>query len=366
MESIEAPIKSLQEYVLESMASTTGMHVKAEACGWTVDRGRQFPSLNVGVQGVALQTVRPMCAGLSRSQGVLGFPFHSFGSSKTLSVCGSGGPSLRFGTSAIGAHLVPAVLVDSDGRLTLRAVAKAANVMPEAETARDTGSAQETQVKTCPECQHPKLLVDFEKTVTSMDGLTDVCRACLAVVRAKSMQKELHHLGISVTEAWERAKACTKCRLTKELRDFPRATKRKDQTDTYCRACISALNAAKPQYVPTDQPLRCSRCEEIKAPSHFSTNPRILSGRNGTCRSCHNDLRRRNTQTRRNTQIYLSREAKRCHACGKPKPACEFYVDTGAIDGLRNACGSCVLVAEKKRYEISKGVRKAGLSKAVT
>lgn len=177
--------------------------------------------------------------------------------------------SLRFGTPPEGGHFSFAVGAECGGRLSQRqaqALAKGASeVPPPPETVRTTESTQESQVKICPECQHSKLLVDFEKTVTTMDGRTEICRACLAVLRAKSTQKELHHLGISVTEAWERAKACRKCGVTKELRDFARASQSKGQTYPYCRACTSAIPNAWARWSPPDQPLRCNRCGKVKA-----------------------------------------------------------------------------------------------------
>lgn len=138
-------------------------------------------------------------------------------------------------------------------------------------------STSVSQVKFCPDCQHSKLLVDFEKTITSVDGRTDVCRACLAAMRAKINQKELHHLGISVKETWERAKICSKCGLKKELRDFARDSKH--QTRASCRACESALYDTRTRYAPLDQVQQCIVCGEVQAAEHFRLSPIHLSGR---------------------------------------------------------------------------------------
>lgn len=274
--------------------------------------------------------------------------FHSRGRSPFLG--GRQDVNPRVETLAGGSHLFVAAGASFVGRLTQsRAQAVAGGA-----SAASAADLDERQVKTCLECQHSKLVVDFEKTVSSMDGRTDVCRACLAVSWAKSTQRELHHLGMSVTEAWERAKACRRCGLTKELRDFARDSSRKDQMQARCRACSSAFNRGLRQYPPTDQPLQCIRCGEVRAATQFPVNLRMSIGRSRTCKSCIYERTKHMQQTRRSTQVYIPRETKRCSACGKEKLVCEFYLDSKEVDGLRNVCRSCTRVAVKKRYGLRK------------
>jgi hypothetical protein len=82
--------------------------------------------------------------------------------------------------------------------------------------------------KTCIECRRTKALDDFEKVTTSLDNRTEKCRACLTVVKAMRSGKELHHLALSVEEAWDKAKTCSSCGRKKETRDFHRDASAKD------------------------------------------------------------------------------------------------------------------------------------------
>jgi hypothetical protein len=103
-------------------------------------------------------------------------------------------------------------------------------------------SSSSDPVKTCNECGRSKLLVDFEKTVSSQDERIETCRACLAALRAMRPGRARHvaaHLRLTPEEAWERAKICTVCKITKDIRDFAGNAKSKDGTGHYCRSCLS-------------------------------------------------------------------------------------------------------------------------------
>jgi hypothetical protein len=57
--------------------------------------------------------------------------------------------------------------------------------------------------KRCSACGYCKLLVDFENTKSTEDKLTEVCRACLAAIRARRLSegRELYHLELAPEEA---------------------------------------------------------------------------------------------------------------------------------------------------------------------
>lgn len=298
-----------------------------------------------------------MCAFLPRNCAVWRIPVCWIGNGRTPSVGSRQEATPIFGTLADRGHFASAKVANNGRRLSqrqARAVAEGASKLPAAENARVTGNTLESQVKFCPDCQHSKLLIDFGTTVTSIDRRTDVCRACLAVLRAQSAQKELHHLGLSVEEAWARAKACTKCGQTKELRDFARASHCKDETYPFCRACASAVHAARTRSVPTNQPLQCAQCGVVREAEQFDLNSLNRTGRNRICKSCRAATQAVFRQRRRHTHTSLRREAKKCNACGKQKQAGKFNLNKASIDGLQNICRSCVSDVEKKRYELRK------------
>jgi hypothetical protein len=76
--------------------------------------------------------------------------------------------------------------------------------------------------KRCSACGYSKLLVDFENTKSTEDKRMEVCRACLAAMRARRLSagRELYHLELAPEEAWGRARICIKCGVRKEIRDY--------------------------------------------------------------------------------------------------------------------------------------------------
>jgi hypothetical protein len=136
-------------------------------------------------------------------------------------------------------------------------------------------------------CGYSKLLGDFEDTVTTEDKQTEVCRACLAANRARRFRgRELYHLELTLEQAWERAKICTKYGVGKEFRDFVRSKQSKDGTTTWCQSCTSNHKKARPVEMPVDTPQRCIKCTEMKSAANYSVDPTKSSGRNDTCKLC--------------------------------------------------------------------------------
>lgn len=204
--------------------------------------------------------------------------------------------------------------------------------------------------KTCETCQHSKPVVDFYGSTTSKDGRSDSCRACLASFKAKRGKKELHHLGLSVDEAWVLAKPCTKCGLVKELRDFSRAAASKSQVTKFCRACISSLDARRPRHVPSDQPQRCRTCLEVKAADQFYSDPLQHNGRALVCKPCRLKYRSELRHKIKEARVYITKEKKMCTGCRKEKPSSEFNVDRQTMDGLFYHCMHCLKARHKKTY----------------
>jgi hypothetical protein len=150
-------------------------------------------------------------------------------------------------------------LVESEGRSNQGTAEKHVGVLEGSEGIGVSGiepivdaSNFDKPVKRCSACGYSKLLVDFEKTKTTKDKRTEVCRACLAVIRARclSEDRDLYHLELAPEEAWERAKICTKCGVRKEIRDFYRKKGSKDGTTARCRSCMSNYNKALPVVLP--------------------------------------------------------------------------------------------------------------------
>lgn len=216
----------------------------------------------------------------------------------------------------------------------------------------EDGCDSQTPSKQCLECGRLKLPVDFKSTKTSADGLMDSCRACLAVCSAKRIGRELGHLGVSINEAWERAKTCTHCRCMKEVRDFALDRATKDGLSCWCRGCVAAAKAARPKWEPQDGPQQCRRCKEVKSAGDFNVDKNERSGLTVFCKACASQLAKGLHSRRRRFagQAVAPRVAKRCSICTKMKKAGEFNSSVGSSDGLTAMCKACKSAQELARY----------------
>lgn len=206
--------------------------------------------------------------------------------------------------------------------------------------------------KTCTQCQRSKPIVDFEKTIVTLDGRTDECRACLAAVRAMRARKPLHHLALSVEESWERAKTCSGCGLVKEFRDFSRRVRSKDGTYHVCRACHSDVLVARRRggpHRPADEPQRCCECLEVKDADQFFTDGGLLTGRKSVCRICYARKQAEQYQAAKEVQIHIWKATRRCRTCQQEKPRAEFYRRPLTIEGLASNCIACFKLYDKLR-----------------
>jgi hypothetical protein len=215
----------------------------------------------------------------------------------------------------------------------------------------DASNLNAEPAKRCSACGHSKLLGDFEDTVTTEDKRMEVCRACLAAIRARRVKgRELYHLELTPEKAWERAKICSKCVVRKEIRDFFRARASKDGTTTQCRSCISNYGKAKPVVLPVDTPQRCYTCNEMKPASNYFVHPRMPTGLNKSCKLC--ELKRQKERYSRSKQFnaIVPRHDKVRTSCGQLKVASEFPKHPTSIDALGHLCKSCDRAHSFNRY----------------
>lgn len=201
-------------------------------------------------------------------------------------------------------------------------------------------------VKSCQQCQRSKLVGDFERSVSTADGRSDICRACLAVYRAQNLGKELFHLALPVDEAWRLGKTCGVCGVFKELRDFTRKVNRKDGVSLYCRNCESKRRS-KIDKPPVDSPQRCNMCMEIKAPTEFYIDRSKATGLSYFCRPCRK-LSNLIYRSKKKEAAEVPRLEKCCRACGVVKQALEFHKDRSSSDKLDFLCKPCRITKNKE------------------
>jgi hypothetical protein len=208
--------------------------------------------------------------------------------------------------------------------------------------------------KRCSACGYSKLLGDFEDTVTTRDKRTEVCRACLAAIRARR-GRELYHLELTPEKAWERAKVCTKCGVRKEFRDFGRNKASKDGTTNQCRSCMSNHNKARPVVLPVDTPQRCNKCNEMKPAADYFVNLKKPTGLHKTCKLCEQKYTKERYLRLKQSNVVVQRHDKVCTSCGQLKLTSEFSKNFMSIDGLCHLCKSCDIAHIRKAREARAG-----------
>jgi hypothetical protein len=219
------------------------------------------------------------------------------------------------------------------------------------------GASGGRPLKLCTKCNYHKLVRDFEETVTSIDGRTDNCRACLATHRARRSGRKLHHLALTVEEAWENAKTCSKCFHLKEIRDFSRSHRSKDGTRTCCRSCVSEGDTARPARTPVDTPQQCKHCGVVKPANEFARTKSSRTGRSYLCRACHSMHLRELRKHRSASTVAIQRIKKLCTACGQNKLASEYFKARRNSDGLQEECKECRVAYNKEWRTSKKGVQ---------
>lgn len=83
-------------------------------------------------------------------------------------------------------------------------------------------------------------------------------------------------------------KKCKYCGVVSS--DFPPDKRSKDGLRVICRPCIRAKSRAKyREGIPSlsvPESIQCSKCEEVKKPSEFYTDPRKSTGHQSQCKAC--------------------------------------------------------------------------------
>lgn len=248
-----------------------------------------------------------------------------------------------------GSHLVRGQL----SNVTAKAQQVGANLrLGEVITLPQTRSVHSSELagKKCPKCQRYKDLVDFGQN--RMGKLSNVCRACAAVDRAKSNGTALHHLGLSVEQAWANARTCPKCGQSKEVRDFALECRATGTLRNCCRACHYIYNTkrVRGKSMPPGTLLECSVCREVKPATDFRRESRRR------CKLCTKKREVELNRIRWASRLSIPVGKRSCTLCGKVKRALEFRVNAKSVDHLQPWCKECTrsVVTPMVRKRVSK------------
>lgn len=213
--------------------------------------------------------------------------------------------------------------------------------------------------KVCIECRHAKSMDDFQRVQGAGNVWSDACRACLAAVQARRAGRELHHLALTIEEAWENAKVCSHCTIRKEIRDFARNQSSKDGIRSWCRSCVSRNYHALPAKTPADTPQQCSCCNEVKAAIEFTPCKHNANGLTSTCNFCQRIYSRYRRSKLKATKVVIQTDEKVCKSCGHRKLASEFTRYTASPDGLTRSCKECRNAQYRRRNKEGRKIDKS-------
>jgi hypothetical protein len=85
-------------------------------------------------------------------------------------------------------------------------------------------------------------------------------------------------------------KICTKCKLLKELAEFPKHTQTLDGHTGHCKICEKEKRLSV-RYEVTLLKRKCNCCKKIKNSEDFAKNPRYIGGLHTWCKECSNSTR---------------------------------------------------------------------------
>lgn len=238
-------------------------------------------------------------------------------------------------------------LLSGDGEGTEQPLRGSDDAKAEATIAGRDSSTTASTSKVCPVCRQAKLHVDFD-IQKKIHMRRDECRACLAVVKLKNLGREMHHLGMSVEQAWLHARRCRKCGYVKELRDFGREASKPQGVRPYCRACLTERNQNLVE-VPVDTPQSCRRCGEVKPADQYNRSKTTSTGLSTLCKECQKKRYREGYARMKLAGSHLDRKVKTCSICKLQKPASEYYKHFVTIDCLRSSCKACHASLKAKR-----------------
>lgn len=85
-------------------------------------------------------------------------------------------------------------------------------------------------------------------------------------------------------------KICTKCKLQKELTEFPKHTQTLDGRTGHCKMCEKEKRLSV-RYEVALLEKKCNHCKKIKNSEDFAKNPRHIGGLHTWCKECSNSTR---------------------------------------------------------------------------
>lgn len=169
-------------------------------------------------------------------------------------------------------------------------------------------------MEVCTKCHVKKPLSDFHKCVSHKSGVASKCKTCTSEARKKDSPRAVRRRQIQELQQTAPVgyKVCSKCFVSKPLRDFSPNTATISGVASYCKKCVNVAARKSRSDSPRAQRLRhinivrgtldipegssfCTICERVKPIDAFHIN--AVGKPNSHCIECHLwNSRKRNRQ----------------------------------------------------------------------
>ena len=210
--------------------------------------------------------------------------------------------------------------------------------------------------KKCRICKIEKPLEEFNKWYLGKYGRKHECKAC----QNKDYKKYKHKIKKqSYALPLGSLKKCTKCKREIPIDLFSENAVYRDGKGKQCKDCDRKAkakqrkkNIEKLSLLPiASRPVTkiCSRCKKTKDISAFNKASGSIDGLHCYCKQCSN-IRTKLYSLKMKTSAHLIVVSKKCRICKKEKPIEDFPKDLVRKDGRDNRCRVC-LRKRNNKYE---------------
>ena len=148
--------------------------------------------------------------------------------------------------------------------------------------------------KVCTKCNQIKPLTEYCKNKSTSDGLHSSCKSCKSIAN-KQYRENNRQINANKINNINDVKICSKCKLSKPLQEYQKNITTVDGLHCLCKLCKSIedkhykdnnrqINSKK---INNDDNVKiCFRCKQQKLYTEFFINATFKSGLESYCKDC--------------------------------------------------------------------------------
>ena len=190
--------------------------------------------------------------------------------------------------------------------------------------------------KVCTKCNQNKSLSKYNKNKSKSSGFRNNCKLCESI--AKQQYRD-NNRQINANKIYNEndVKQCSRCEQSKPLTDYQKNITTVDGLQSRCKSCQSITDKyyrdnnrkinANNIYNENDVKI-CSKCQQSKLLTEFNKVNRKSDGLRSSCKQCKSIVTKHYNDNNRqinSNKIYNENDVKTCPKCKKQKLFTEFY-----------------------------------------